>query len=143
MVAKTRYSAVGVAGGKGRPTNGDSDPFFTQVVIPLPLVAATAEQDTGVTLPAKASEFHCVVNVITASSAGTTETIDIGVTGNADALIDGGSTNAAGLIGRTGGAGESEYPANIGGTNITYALGSADIAGLEAELILTYIGAEV
>lgn len=138
----TRFNSVGFAGAEGRTNNdGTSDPYIKQYVIPVTIVASTAEQDTGFTMPDRASELHVGVNVLTEETTGTTKTIDVGVTGNADALIDGASVAATGFVGATGGAGESASPVDLSGTNITYALGAADFAELDAEIVVTVVAA--
>lgn len=137
-----RYNGVGLAGVRGGTNNtGTSDPAITQVVIPITIVASTAEQDTGYTMPDAAIALNAVVNVMTLEATGTTKTIDVGITSNADALIDAGSVAAVGMIGQTGGAGELAS-VDLSGTNITYALGATDFAELDAEIIITMISAD-
>lgn len=136
MATPTRFKKLGSAGVFGNTNNaGKSDPAIQTFVIPVTIVASTAEQDTGFAMPAKSALLAAEVNVLTEETTGTTKTIDIGVTGNADAIIDGASVAATGMFGKTGGAGESAS-VNLSGTNITYALGAADFAELEAEIII-------
>lgn len=113
-----------------------SKPYTKMFVIPVTIVASTAEQDSGFTMPANAQEFATSVRVITAEVTGTTKTLDVGVTTNPDALIDDADVSATGMLGRTGGAGELSYPQQLSGINITYAFGSADFAELDAEIIV-------
>lgn len=144
MSIASRLKSLGLAGRKGALNNqGVSDPYIQQFVIPVTLVASTAEQDTGFVMPVRASELHVGVNVITEEATGTFKTIDVGVVGSPDALIDDGSVDAKGFIGATGGAGEQPSPVDLSGKTIAYALGSADFAELEAEIVITVIGASV
>lgn len=138
----TRYNRLGAAGRKNDQYQGQkSDPFIQTLVISAPLVASAAEQDTGITLPADCSIIDVVVNVKTASTGGTTQTIDVGVTGNPDQLIDGAATTATGFVGPTGGLGETTTIFNSA-TNITYALGAADITAFDGEIVVTYLASE-
>jgi len=134
---KTRYDAIGTAGRKGGESNtGYSDPAIKTVVEPITIVASTAEQDTGFTFPSRAAVISAKINVRTEETTGTTKTVDVGITGDPDAILDGADVSAATLVG-------SPLDAGLSGTNLTYALGSADFAELDAEIIVTYLVAEV
>jgi len=136
----TRYNRIGVA---GRRADGGTrtDPFLESIVVPVSLVASTSTQDSGIALPANCSVVDVVINVITASTSGTTEAIDVGVVGNPDALIDGGATDATGFVGPTGGGGEIS-PRVFAGENVAYAFGAADIDAFSGEIVITVIGSD-
>lgn len=140
MATPSRFTKIGLADRKSATTQ--TDPFIQQFVAKLPIVASTAEQNTTITLPSKAQELSVSVNIITAEVTGTTKTVDIGIVGNPDILIDDADVSNAGFVGKTGGAGESATPVDLSGATITYALGSNDFAELEAEVVVTVIGAE-
>ena len=138
MATPTRFLKIGLAGRKSATTS--SDPIAQQFTIPVTIVASTAEQDTGIEMPTGAAEVSVGVNVLTAEVTGTTKTVDVGITSNADALIDASDVSATGYLTRTGGAGELPFPVNVSGTNITYALGSTDFVELKAEIVVTVAG---
>jgi len=140
MANPTRFTKVGLTGRPSQTTQTDAS--LQGLVVKLPVVASGAEQSTTLTLPANAIELSVVVRVLTAEVTGTTKTIDIGVVGNADTLIDGADVSATGLVSKTGGAGESTFPVDLGGATITYALGSADFLELVAEVVFYIVTAE-
>ena len=133
-IKTTRRERLGLAGRKSRIV----DPFLQTLVIPLPLVASAAEQATGITLPTNAAVFSVVVHITSASTGGSTHAIDLGIVGNADQLIDGAATTSAGYVGPTGGGGEGS--SIVGGEEIAYQLGSADIVGYDGFAVITFVG---
>ena len=133
-MSHTRFNGVGLA---GRKSDGvKTDPFMQQLVIPVTLVASATAQDTGVTLPAAAGVFQTALNIFTAETTGTTKTVSVGFVGGADDAL---ATN----FGVTGAGFEVAGNANTaaGGEAISYTLGSADFEELDAEIVLTYVGA--
>lgn len=141
MANPSRFNKVGLT---GRPsasskTDGSLQGF---VSLQLPIVASTAEQNSSIVLPTNAIEVHVSINVLSAEVTGTTKTLDIGIVGNPDLLIDAADVSSAALVSKTGGVGESAFPVNLGGETITYALGSADFVELEAEVLLYIVTVE-
>lgn len=143
----TRYNEIGLAGRRGsgsgvQPTEQRSagvlsDPFLRQFVIGLPLVASAAEQTVpDFVMPANAISAVGFLRIKTPSSAGTTPTIAIGAlaAGPAD-LLAAVATTVAGLFGTI-------QNVDVSGDQITYTLGSADLVGLEAELVLTVLASD-
>lgn len=140
MTAKSRVNALGTAGRKDA-TDNSQDSFIKTFEAPITIVAATSEQDTGITLPAQGIVLSAYVRVETAEATGLTKTVDLGITSNPDAIIDGASVAATGSVGQTAGAGElSSVP--CAGSNITYALGSADFAELVATAVVVVLGSD-
>lgn len=130
----TRLDNLCLAGDPGAGTNLN-DPNLVQVEAPVTIVASTSEQDTGVALPANGIVVSALIRVNTAEVTGGTPTVDVGIVGDPDAMIDAGSVSAAGAVGQTGGAGETAS-VSTAGANIAYALGSADFAELDATIIV-------
>lgn len=140
-MGQTRLNSLGLSGGIARnPDNKLSDPIIRTLVVKAPYTGVATEVVTTSTLTANASIIDIVANVTTASTGGTTQTIDVGVSGNPDQLIDGGATTATGYVGPTGGVGEGATVFTSAQT-ISYAYGSADLTGSPtAEILITYIG---
>ena len=135
----TRFNGIGLAGRKNDNAR-TSDPEIKTLIIEAPYTGVATEIDTGTFLPANASIIDIVVNITTASTGGTTQTIDVGIDGNQDQLIDGAVTSSTGYAGPTGGVGEGATVFNSA-VEIAYAYGSNDLTGSpEAEIIITYIG---
>ena len=145
-----RFNEIGLAGrlpgesdanadgspGRQRSAGTLTDPFLRQYVIELPLVASAAEQDTGFTMPANAQAVFGFLRTKVASTAGTTEQVDVGVFGGtADALLNNATTDVVGIQNITAGA-------NLSGANIGYTFAAADIVDFEGELVLTVIASD-
>ncbi len=122
-------SLCGRRGETGK-NEGVGDPLTEEYNINIPLVASVATQT--IDLPVLATNgvvFVTYLNTITPSTSGTTQEINIGITGNNTAFFTNQPTNAT-------------APA-VGGINvitageqITYNFVSADIDVYEAELFL-------
>jgi len=140
----TRFNSIGLA---GKPTGendsaqrsalSSSDPYMKQYVIELPLVADAAQQDTGFTLPDHCISAQGFVRIRTASGAGAAQTIVVGIFGgDVDAILA--STATTGI---------ADFPTipsiDLGGANVGYTLGGADLTLLEAELVLTVLASDV
>lgn len=135
----TRFNSIGLQGRKGQDDNV-SDSRLQTLVVHAPYTGVATEVVTTKALPANASVIDIVVNRLTASTGGTTETINVGVSGNPDQLIDGAATDALGFVGPTGGVGEGATVFNSAQT-ISYQYGSADLTGSpDGEILITYIG---
>ncbi len=81
--------------------------------------------------------------MIVPETSGTVKTVDMGILGSsANVLIDGADVSVAGLIGKTGGPGESAFPLNVGGETIIYALGFTNFQELVAEFIIYIVTVE-
>ena len=141
MANPSRFRKIGLTGRSSASTN-TLDSSLQTFEAPVTIVASTAEQDTGITLPAQGIVIGASVRVETAEATGLTKTIDVGITSNADAIIDGASVSAVGTVGKTAGAGELAS-VSCAGSNITYALGSADFAELDATILVTVLRTEV
>ncbi len=140
MASPTRLSKIGLAGRKSAVTS--SDPIIQQFVIPVTIVASTAEQDTGVAMPTGAGEVSVALNVLTAEVTGSVKTVDVGITGDPDALLNNADVSATGYLTREDAVGAVAFPVNLSGTNITYALGDTDSVEMVAEIVITVAGVE-
>ena len=131
----SRFTSIGFSGRKDQVSNR-SDAFKQIIEIPITLVASGAEQSTGVTLPTRCVVTSTIVNVFTAEATGTTTTIDVGLLagGGAD-LADDVSVAATGFV-----AGISDVVGS--GDEVTYTLGSADYAELDAVILLEITAAD-
>lgn len=131
------------------------------LVIPLPIVAAATENDTGISLPAKCVVTGAFLDVTTAEATGGTKTLDVGTDGSGsndpDGFMDGISAAAIGVIVPTlasgaqtlgvllsvdedgAGALSPEPDGTSGGESITYTLGSDDWAEFVGNLVLSFI----
>ena len=131
------------------------------MVVPVTIVAAATEQDTGYDLPAKAIVREVHLDVTTAEATGATKTIDVGTDGSGsndpDGWLDAASVAAIAVVGpslangaMTRGAllrededGAGAYvpmsDSASGGESITYTLGSNDFAELVANIVIDYI----
>jgi len=141
MTAKSRFSAVGTSGRKDA-TDNSLDTFLKTFEFPITVVASTSSQQTGIFVPAGGVILSAAIQVETAEATGTTKTVDIGLTGDSDAIIDGGDVSATGWVGATGGVGELSSVPCAGG-ELLYVLGSADFAELEATAVVTVLGSDV
>lgn len=141
MANPSRFTKVGLS---GKPkTTYKSDSSLQTLVAKLPVVATTTTQTIdGIVMPDNAIEVNVAVNVIVPEVTGSVKELNIGFDDNPDQLIDGADAGTAGLQGRTGGAGESAYPSNIGGKTLEYSLGSDDFEELEAEAVVTFMTVE-
>jgi len=138
-------------------------------VIPITVVASTAEQDTGVDLPATAVVLDAYVQVLTAEATGTTKTVDVGTLstesgGDADGFLDGISVATptgvkvpslvAGAVTRgvllketvtdsAAATHSSPLPyttaAHPSARSISYTLGSNDFVELVAKIVIRYL----
>jgi hypothetical protein len=145
-------------GGASIADVGAGHKFF---VIPIAVVAATTENDTGYDLPAKSIVKNVWMDITTAPTAGTTKLIDVGTDGTGsndpDGWLDGVSIAATGLAkgtllntGQTlgallrvdeGGTGELVPESDIasGGESITYSYSAADIAGQAGNIVIEFV----
>ena len=126
------YRTETVEGGGGKNPDNVTQPAIKTVVVPITAVASAAAQSTGVFLPATVYAVRAYLNVITAEVTGITKTVDVGTNSTGDSVLNNASVAATGLVGALN--------TNVldGGEEITYTLGSADYAELDAELVLTY-----
>lgn len=140
MANPPRFSKVGSAGGKGRisseslPINvGD---WSTQTIAFKPaLVASTSQQSTGLGAPPGAA-YAVLVDVITPAS-GTTPTLNCGPSSNPTGFCNGIDISTAGV--KLGGSAD---PSSLG-EEIEYSFGSADLTGLDCEIVIVMLGKEV
>lgn len=134
-LAGRRPGAGGVQATEQQSAGVQSDPFLKQYVIELPLVASAAEQALPFTMPTVAQSMGGFVRIKSASTGGTTQEINVGVVGTPNSLIGTQATTATGIFNTTGAV-------DLSGAQLAYQLGSANIVGLEAELVLTVIGSD-
>jgi hypothetical protein len=125
---------------------------------PITRVANTNANDTSIVVPKRSIIKNVWVDVATAEATGTTKTVDVGIKGGAaDAFLNGvsvaskatvkgtlastGQTLGAALTADESGSGAlvpEPYVCNAA-TTITYSLGSADFAELDAYIIVEYV----
>jgi len=106
--------------------------------IPIPIVASTAVQDTGINLPAKALVREVLLDVRTAEATGGTKTVDVGLLasesgGDEDGFIDGISVSATGIkqpraVVDAGGT-EAEFTSTTRGAFMATFVAGAESAG--------------
>ncbi len=131
----SRFNSIGLSGRKDVASNR-SDAFKQIIEIPITLVASATEQSTGVILPTRCVVTSTIVNVFTAEATGTTKTIDVGLLagGGADLANDVSVASTGFVVGESGVVGS--------GDEVTYTLGSADYAELEAVILLEITAAD-
>jgi len=122
----TRLNAVGLSGNKSK-----YDTVKAIIEIDLPVVASGAVQNTGVFLTI-GQILSAWVYIKTPETTGTTKTVSVGIAGGAGTeLISAGDVSGAGVVG------SSSIPLTTNlADEITYTLGSADFAELDATLVL-------
>lgn len=145
-------------GGASIADVGAGHKFF---VIPISVVAATTENDTGYDLPAKSIVKNVWMDITTAPTAGTSKLIDVGTDGSGsndpDGFLDGVSIASTGLAkgtllntGQTlgvllavdedgAGALVPEPDISSGGESITYSYSAADIAGQAGNIVIEFV----
>jgi hypothetical protein len=145
-------------GGASIADVGAGHKFF---VIPIAVVAATSENDTGYDLPAKSIVKNVWVDVTTAPTAGTTKLIDVGTDGSGSndpngwlagvsiatlglhkgTLLSTGQTLGALLSVNEDGSGALVPEPDIasGGESITYTYSAADIAGQAGNIVVEFV----
>ncbi len=131
----SRFNSIGLSGRKDVASNR-SDAFKQIIEIPITLVASATEQSTGVILPTRCVVTSTIVNVFTAEATGATKTIDVGLLagGGADLANDVSVATTGFVVGESGVVGS--------GDEVTYTLGSADYAELEAVILLEITAAD-
>lgn len=106
-------------------------------ILPVTVVAAATEQDTGWDLPATAMVMDVFLDITTAEATGATKTIDIGTDGSGsndpDGFADAISVAATGLVRPqatvTTGSNETYYSANTRGVLLSDFLVGTDVDG--------------
>lgn len=128
----SRFNSIGVFGKKGT-SNNTSDPAITGLTIELPIVASASAQNTGVFL-APGQTINAFINVKAGEATGTTKTVSVGIAGGSGTeIIDAADVSSVAIAG-------THTQTNIQlADEITYTLGSADFAELDAELILQVV----
>lgn len=122
----------------GRPgevgkNEGSGDPLTEEYNISIPLIASAAEQTIDLPLlPSKGFIIQSILNTITPSTAGSAQTIDIGITGNSTGLFSAAVTNGTVPLLGVGALATA-------GEQLVYTFGSADIDVYESELFLRVI----
>ena len=136
MANPTRYTRLGI-GDAPTAIRNKGDYFIQTLTAPVTIVASTAAQTTTTQLPPRCLVESVVLNVTTAESTGTTQTIDIGLsTGGAADLANDISVASTGFVaGLQNVVGDAAF--------LTYSLGSTDYAELEAEIVVKVIGSQV
>lgn len=131
------------------------------LVIPVTVVAAATEQDTGYNLPAKSIVKGVYLDVQTAEATGGTKTVDVGTDGSGsndpDGWLDGASVAATGIVAGSLTSGAQTLGALLhededgagalvpmpdvasSGESITYTLGSNDFAELVANIVIEFV----
>lgn len=126
----TRYDGVGLMGRKGTDFN-PIDIVNSGATKAIPLVASGAAQILDLDLPG-CQVTNCYLYVRVPESTGTTPTVSIGFSGGSGTELLGATTvSSAGVVG--------SYSGNVAVNileEVTYTLGSADFAELEAYLVL-------
>lgn len=135
MANPTRFTKVGYTkGGKFGENVGD---YYTRTyTAPVTLVASAAEQDTGIQLP-PGVVLGTSIKVNTAEVTGLTKEVDVGVSGVSSTYL---ATNLN--VSATGFKPAIPGQAIDTAANLTYTLGSADFAELEAEIVVYMIASD-
>ena len=132
MSSPSRFNRVGMSGPPG-PQN-QSDPFMQIVVVPIPIVATTDEQSTGIFLPPRTYIFEGFLNIIS-SAAGTGLTLDVGIAGiGVDTLLNNVPTDDS-----PGFVDEVTAQFQNGGVEVVYTLGGADWTDWVGEVLLCIV----
>lgn len=137
MATPSRFDKIGLSGKKGQVSSeglavnvGD---WATQTIAFKPeLVASTAQQNTGIFFPPGAAVFG-FINVITPATGTTTE-ISCGASSAPTGLFDGVDVSTAGIKLANG-----IDPTSLG-EEVEYSFGSADLTGLDCEIVFMVIG---
>ncbi len=141
MATPTRFTKLANAGQKNKINSAGlvsnaGDWFNRTEVFTIPVVASATAQDTGIILPAGVAVL-AFIRVNTAEVTGTIKTIDIGLSGGTGAEFGNDlSVAATGVV-----LGEVNAILTQGDT-ITYTLGSANFAELDAEVIIQLTGSD-
>jgi len=140
MATPSRLSKLGLSGKKGQvSTEGlqiNAGDWSVQNIAFKPnLVASTAQQNTGIYFPPGAAVMG-FIDVITPAS-GTTPTISCGPSSAPTGLFDGVDVSSAGMKPMNG-----SDPSSLG-EELEYSLGSADLTGLDCEIVFMALGKEV
>lgn len=136
MTAKTRFSALGVAGGKDRPTN-TKDTFIKTFEFDINAVASAAEQDTGIAAPAGTIQvISAYIEVEVAEFTAAATTIDVGIVGQAAVILNDADVAATGPVGTPVTA------AYAGGANFSFTLAGADFVELVSRCVVTVLATD-
>jgi len=137
MTARTRYSAIGLAG-KKESDNNSKDSFVKTFEFDINAIASGSEQDTGVAAPAGSIQLlSAYIEVATAEVTGTTKTVDVGIVGQPAVFLNDASVAA------TGPSGTPVQAAISGGANFSFTLASANFAELVSKCVVTVIATDV
>ena len=131
-MSHTRYTAIGLFGRKGEDQN-EFDAFEAGATYQIPLVASAAAQNTGIFL-SPGQILNAFVYVKTPEVTGAVKTISLGIAGGTGTeLLSAGDVSSVQVVG-------GDVPLDVQlSDEITYTLGSADFAELEASLVLKVI----
>ena len=137
MATPTRFNKIGLTGKKGQvSTEGleiNSGDWGVQVIAFKPeLVASTGQQNTGIFFP-RGAAVSGFINVITPAS-GTTPEISCGAASKPDGVFDNVDVSTAGIKPANG-----IDPTSLG-EEVEYSFGSADLTGLDCEIVFMVIG---
>jgi len=139
MANPTRFSRVGMSGRQGQITSEglkvNSGDWAQAIIAFKPeLVASTSQQSSGIDL-ARGTAISVFVDVRTPAT-GTTPTLTVGVSSAPDNLVDALDVSTAGIKA----AGTVDMSSL--GEPLEYAFGSADLVGLDCEVVIVAIGTE-
>jgi len=135
----SKVSTAGRPGSKPGDTNRSDWGIQTFTFTPS-LVASVSPQSTPITLPANSVVQRCFIRVFTPESTGGTKTVTVSRGGNAlAASVDVSASGVSGPVTIPGLPDPSGiYPTSGGASDaVTYALGSADFAELDCEVMIT------
>lgn len=136
MTAKTRYSALGLAGSKDS-VNNSQDTFIKTFEFDVNAVASAAEQDTGIAAPAGTIQvISAYLEVDTAEATAAAKTVSVGIVGQAAAFLGASDVSATGPVGTPVTA------AIAGGANFSFTLAGADFVELVSRCVVTVLATD-
>ena len=99
MTARTRFSALGLAGSKDT-TKNSQDSFIKTYEFDINAIASASEQDTGVAAPAgNIQVISAFIVVATAEASAAAKTVDVGIVGQPAVFLNDASVAATGPVG--------------------------------------------
>jgi hypothetical protein len=138
--AKTRFNALGLSGSKDSTFN-IGDHYIRFIEFPLPRVASTASQDTGIPLPTNTFlSLSAYVVTTTAEVTGTVKTIDIGTDSLETAIITDADVSS---VDPDQGTSFSQHVQAGAAETYHYRLGSADFAEFEGYAVIVVVGSDL